>query len=429
MQKISRQSSIFVALECAFLLIPFGVYLSQVHADDPDLGGLGGGNYSGDMSASPSDYNNKAGGGKDGTDDHSKDTGYQHDNRRNRWTWSSKDGWKLIVDEETYSNGWAWIWKDGEGWIWMRVDDRTHGWLNTRGHAAASDTQTISSSTASVAMKDDEKGCFASDESWVTDRTRCDEHQDKIREKVIEDLQSSAPSTTIDSLPEDVANQLKQALPVTETPVEHAKIVGVLDEYFAVVPQNRDKVLSGIRDVTQRLVILKDMDRVTTGEREFFLGKVTEAQAVLDGVNAPITGKDQLAAAAAKVADIARSAQTYVKNHAIMTAEAENAPSASQLFHSTKRILTALPSTLAVLKDAGISTSTFTDMLGDTQAFVEVTTVRCQTQQVGCSGVTDAVGQTQRIVSAINDAIAKNGSQTLKVNVEQAFDAALAAQK
>ena len=334
------------------------------------------------------------------------------DNTRNRWVWTEDAGWVLMTDEQTYENGWAWYWKNGQ-WSWERLNTDAPGSL--KGVAPT----LPASSTAITTI--DAAGCFDDAGSWVTDRSQCAVDQAGKRMNAFAEIRADDASILI---PEDIREVLEIAVPLT--PAEETQVKAVLIERFEGAPAvavAEDVVENAATDVVRKLSILKSSDALTDKEREYFVSKIVEAQAFL-GADAQISTMDMADATADKLADLVSEVQSYVQEHAI-SLHVENAPTANTIFTSSKRILAALPAAFDTLDAAGFTTSNLRSMHRATSVLADSVSVRCKTQNKDCSRVSDVVYQLEKIMSTLHEMLNASGNGGLKEQVMSNFDAAL----
>lgn len=334
--------------------------------------------------------------------------------KRNQWTWDQDEGWKFGTQEETYQNGWAWSWKDGE-WTWSRSNtDAPHGLK------AAAPTEDTSSSSSSVAdRKSDEPGCFDAEGAWITDRKRCAPDQGAIREHALKEGDSSV----IDTLPSEIRQAIEIAVPLT--PAEETKVKEVLVERFegpVAVAATQAVVHEATSAVIRKLSILKSSDALTDKEREYFVAKIVEAQALAkeDGADS----MSDIDMSADRLNDLIADVQTYVAEHSI-SVSAPDAPTPSSIFSSAERMLEALPAAFATLEAAGYSTENLVSMHEETATLAAAASVRCSTQRKDCNRVVDVVAQLEKIISMMNDMVGASGDGALKSRVQSNFEQAL----
>ena len=169
-----RRSCLFIAVECAFMLVPLALFLSQAHAGNTVFDPSGGGAMT-----------------RYTTDGVTYDIGggatrslwsYPSDNNRNKWTWTSASGWTLSTNQETYVNGWAWTWHEGTGWTWEKTNDK--GASSDDAAAKASKQPVVAVSAEARVATDQTQGCFSDSEVWVTGRGQCGADQQALQEQL-----------------------------------------------------------------------------------------------------------------------------------------------------------------------------------------------------------------------------------------------------
>jgi len=334
------------------------------------------------------------------------------DNRRNRWTWTQEGGWILKTDEQTYENGWAWYWKDGQ-WSWERLNTDAPGHLKSA-------APTVSSSASSIASLKG-AGCFDDEGDWTVVRTKCADDQNAKR---MEALADADKKEALKLIPEDIRDVLHIAAPLT--PAEETQVKAALIERFegpAAVAATEEVIQSAATDVVRKLSILKTSDALTDTEREYFVAKIVEAQKLI-AADEEITSMDIADSSAEKLAELVTEVQTYVTQHSISTA-VPNAPSASSIFASSERILSALPAAFDTLDASDFSTSNLRAMYDSTSTLARSASVRCTTQNKDCGRVSDVVYQVEKIVSTLSEMLNASGNGALKEQVRASFDEAL----
>lgn len=332
------------------------------------------------------------------------------DGTRNMWTWDQEKGWVLHTQEETYENGWAWTWSDGQ-WVWSRTNTDA-----PKGLRAAAPVEPLASSDSSI-MSVDEPGCLASDGSWTTVRDECADNQ------LVKRAEAATDDIAASKLPDEVREAMQMAAPLS--PSEETQVKAALIERFqgpADVARAQAIVHEASGDVVRKLSILKDSDALTDTERQYFIAKIVEAQSLLTDDEA-----DSMAVADASVTRLhalVSDVQAFVKQHGISVTTSD-APTASSLFASAYRMLSALPPAFDILDAAGYSTENLRSMHAGTVSLAKAVSIRCSTQGKDCANVADVIDQLESIISTLNSMVAAASDAVLRADVQQAFDDAL----
>ncbi len=387
-----------VITQATLVIIPVVLTLysanSRVFAD-PSLGGGDGG---GGASRTPlSDYN-LGGGDASGTDsDTTTLFRAPKDNTRHRWKWSPEKGWQLDIVEETYENGWIWVWRDG----WQ--------WEQSSLHGAAGDIAVVASSVARSATEVAQ--CFDVNGALTTEADSCATNQKEAALK-------SDPA----DLPEQIRAVVRDTAPYI--PGEEATVLNILRTRFDadVVSNQKASVVRLASDVVNRLGMLKDLDSVTDTEKEYFVAKIAEAQRLLSKAN-HASSRQEIATDTSTFGALVKEVHGFVTAHGI-TSDTKNAPTAAELLADAHRIIKGVPAAFSALDDAGYSTMNLRSMHDQTLAFYADVSLKCS-QGRDCSRVGDVIDQLSKTVTTMNDMVFASGDSTLKAEVQKRFDEAV----
>lgn len=324
------------------------------------------------------------------------------DNTRNQWQWDANKGWTLDILEQTYETGWHWLWTP-DGWVWTKEAEHAAATPELRMYRPAA------ASEASTMTRDDVPGCFAVDGSWVSDRDSC-----------ASDQLSAAMKADETALPEAYQQLLQDTAPLTEQQ-EHA-VETVLEQRFdtAFVMHAKDTAVRTASNVITRLQILKESPSVTDTERAYFVEKIVGLQKALAETSS-ISDKDDASSLQKDIASLTTEVANYVDEHGIYLS-VENAPSATTILQSAKRISDALPYAFDAVEKAGYSTDQLRSMHASVQSLLADITVRCSLGR-DCNRITDVVQQLQQTVTELRELLDSIGNSTLKADVERSFDA------
>jgi hypothetical protein len=365
-----------------------GTSVYRVQADPPDMSSSAPGNSRTDGEASAS------GGGGGGN--YMNIYRAPQDNSQSKWRWNPSSGWTRDAIEETYQNGWSWVWREN-GWSWEQ--DASRRMSSVPAVARFEDQQSSASS---------DPGCFASDGSWVTDRRIC-----------AADQKSAAAKADPTDVPEVIRAIARDTAPLTTA--GEAAVLQVMSQRFdaALADAARRTAERVASDVLGRLTILKNAGGVTENERQYFIGRIVEVQKILAGAGDaedPESMADALASVTKEVAG-------FVREHGITT-QVPDAPTAPAILAKSKRILSALPKAFDVLDGAGYSTENLRSMHAATALTADDITARCAVRSRDCGDVADVVEQIQKMVTILGEMVQAAGNSALKADIEKQFDAA-----
>lgn len=325
------------------------------------------------------------------------------DNARNHWKWTPENGWQLDVIEETYQNGWAWTWRDGE-WHWEQGNPDGSAPV-----AASSEISSEASSTASVDAGDAQ--CFDEDGALTSDSGSC-----------AADQKEAAAKADVESLPADMQSIARDTAPLT--PDEETEVQNIMQTNFDadVVGNQKSTVVRAASDVVTRLGTLKDLDSVTDTERRYFVAKIAEAQKIISEIGNAVSRED-IVAATDTLENLVKEVGDYASSRAIAVT-VPNAPSAAKLLSDAHRIIDAVPATFGALEGAGYSTQNLRSMLDQTVILYADVSIKC-TQGRDCSKVSDVVDQLGKTITTLNDMVFASGNSKLTTDVQTRFDKAL----
>lgn len=388
-----------LALQAAMIVVPIGLSVLVVdmhaNADNVPFGGTGG--AGGAIPVADVVPVDGAQGG-----DATRLIRAPQDNRRTDWQWSPETGWVSDVQEQTYQNGWAWVWHDGE-WHWEQ--ETLHG--------AAADLMNAGTMhvSADSVPEPETPVCFDVSGALTGDRASC-----------ASDQKWAALKADPDTLPASLQSIVRDSAPYAAG--EETRVLYLLNTRFDgdAVMARKTALTHAASDVVHRLGTLKALDSITDNERQYYIAKIADAQKFLTATQAASTQND-VTASTESLATLVQEVAAYTKSHGITT-DTSGAPTVPTLLADTQKILRALPSAFSALDDAGYSSDALRSMQAQTVVLAANVALTCS-QGRECARISDVIDQLQKTVSTLNEMVSASGNSHLKTEVQSRFDRAI----